>query len=444
MKVVLLFPSWQRVGMHSVKLYQAPPLALATLAGLTPEDVEVEIRDENAGESLFTHDADLVGVSVLTAAAPRAYAVAAWYRQRGIPVVLGGFHPTFCPDEAGQHADAVVVGEAEGVWHQVVDDARHRRLAPRYQAGPGAFAASHELPVRDLVPATPYITRNSIETTRGCPNRCEFCSVTRFYGGKYRRRPVETVLRDLDRLPDRDLIWFVADNFTADRSYATAIMDRLADRGMPWICQASVRIANDPELLAKMADSGCMMTFIGFETISPEGLAEVNKAWNCAERYPEAIRIIRGHGISVLGSFMFGLDSDTPDVFDATVDFCLDHNVDAAQFSILTPWPGTLLYERMEREGRLIDTDWANYDGTQVVFRPRGMTPDELQSGFYYVYNRFYSLRAIARRFFSGGPHRLDSLIANLGFRRARRAFDTADDVEAAVSTDAPETAAKP
>ncbi|MFP4057395.1 MAG: radical SAM protein [Candidatus Brocadiia bacterium] len=423
MRVLLIFPSWQRPGMHSVKLYQAPPLSLETLAALTPDDIEVSICDENAGRDPFDHDADLVGISVLTAAAPRAYQIAASYRGRGIPVVLGGFHPTFCPEEAGRHADAVVVGEAESVWPRVVADARRDRLQPRYRGEPSAFAATPVRPVRSLVSPRPYLTRNTVETSRGCPNRCHFCSVSRFYGGKYRRKPVDHVVADLRSLPDDDLIWFVADNFPADRAYAMRLIDAVAELGMPWICQASVRIARDRELLGRMAEGGCVMAFIGFETIDPAGLASVNKAWNDAAAYPQAIRAIHDHGISILGSFMFGLDSHTPEVFDATVDFCIRNRVEAAQFSILTPWPGTPLYAAMEREGRLIDRDWSHYDGTQVVFRPRGMAVEQLQSGFYHAYNRFYSLSSIARRFLATRAHRLNFLVANLGFRRARAGF---------------------
>lgn len=415
-KILLVNLAAKRWGMQHVKLFRVPPLGLETLAGLTPPEHDVRIVDENAGEPVMGHDADLVGITAMTALAPRAYEVGDAYRVRGIPVVMGGHHVSLLPEEALQHADAVCIGEGDGVWEDMVADAARGQLQRVYRGNRGRFTEAPALPRRGLVNPRAYVTTNTIETTRGCPNDCDFCSVTHFYGKRHRRKPLDAVMAEIASLPDRRPVWFSDDNFGGHEGYTRELVERLKDVGRTWFCVCSIRVARKPDLLAEMRKAGCAMIYIGFEAIDKESMSSIHKGWMDPARYPEAIRTIHSHGIAVEGSFMFGLDTHTPDVFDRTADFCLDNSIDVVQFSISTPFPNTRLYQQLHAQGRIFNYDWSRYDCLHCVFMPNRMSPDQLQAGLHYAYHKFYSAGSIAKRLFRLPPHPLQFLIANYGF----------------------------
>ncbi len=418
MRITLIVPRWPDGSLWSKVVFRFPYLALTTLAALTPANVVVRLIDENVEDLDWQALPDLVGISLMTPLAPRGYEIAAAYRQRGVPVVLGGIHATMMPEEAATHADAVVVGEAERLWPQVVADAIQGRLQPLYRQSSYTPLAHLPAPRRELLKRKAYFFVNTVQTTRGCPFDCEFCSVTQFFGNTYRPRPLAEVEREIQNLEGR-FVFFVDDNIIGDRVYARDLFERLAPYRLKWASQASITIAKDAELLNLARRSGCMGLFIGFESLSQQTLQAMGKSFNRVNAYRDRIKRIHDHGIGIQGSFIFGNDGDTSAVFEDTVRFTLDSRLDAALFSILTPFPGTRLYHKMRSQGRILSHDWSRYDMNHVVFEPRGMSPQQLQQGFHWAYRRLYSWSSITRRLL--GIRRNLQLFGpqNIGFRRA-------------------------
>jgi radical SAM superfamily enzyme YgiQ (UPF0313 family) len=425
MRVKLIEPKfhgeWSEQDEKDMRAFWFPRLTLPTVAALTPPDVEVSITDENVEEIDYDEPVDLVGLTAMTMHAPDAYRIAAAFRARGVPVVIGGMHASLLPEEAKDHADSVVVGEAEGVWPRLVEDARNGRLMPFYRAQGYSDLAGLPPPRLDLLKAGAYERVGSVQTARGCPFQCDYCSVSKFFGRTYRTRPVEDVIRDVEALGERFLA-FVDDNIVGDPRYAKDLFRRLAPLGVKWGGQASITIAQDPELLRLAADSGCYSLFIGIESLDPANLRDVHKRINRVEDYERAIRSLRDHGIVVVGSFILGLDHDDEGVFERTLRFCERNEIVLPIFFILTPLPGTPLYERMEREGRIVSRDWGRYDGMHVLFQPRLMSPETLQEGFQWACQAAYSWRSIARRVLLHPRRRVIPQVGiNLAFRRIAR-----------------------
>jgi radical SAM superfamily enzyme YgiQ (UPF0313 family) len=368
------------------------------VAGLTPETWDVRIIDEAVEPVDLDLEADLVGLTAMTPLAPRAYLLADHFRRRGLPVVLGGMHPTVLPEEAGHHADAVVVGEAEGVWSDVLKDAVRRRFRPIYRSVGRPSLVGLPQPRRDLFRPEAYLATAMVQTSRGCPFSCDFCSVSRFFGRTYRWRPVEDVIREVAGLGQRVAL-FVDDNILGAPARAKELFQRLIPLKINWIGQSSVNIARNAELLRLAAKSGCKGLFIGLESLTAGNLRQMGK--NLVNRvgdYREAIARIQGHGIGVEGAFIFGLDQDDPDVFRRTVDFARRTRLAAAQFGILTPFPGTALRERLERERRITDRDWGRYTISQVTYQPARMSATALKHGCDWAYRAFYSYPSILGR----------------------------------------------
>jgi radical SAM superfamily enzyme YgiQ (UPF0313 family) len=386
-RLVLIHPAnHQRLGLGNVPMLRYPPLALAMVAAATPDNWEVEIIDE-VREPFRYREADLVGLTGTTNAAPRAYEIAAEYRRQKVPVVMGGSHASVCPDEALRFVDSVVIGEAEPVWPQVLEHALRGRLEPIYRSEPGPLSGLPR-PRRELFKYKVSIA--TVQTSRGCPMDCHFCSVSALHGCRYRRRPVEEILDELATIRQRRLC-FLDDNLVGygaqDRQEALDLFQGMVRRGFRfhWACQASLNVADDEELLAWAARAGCRVIFIGIEADDPDALAEMNKRVNLkrgAEQYGPLLRRIHRAGIIVLGSFMFGLDCDTPDSLRRRAEYILASNVDVAQASVLTPCPGTRVFEKMRQEGRLLLTDfprdWQRYDGIELVFQPLHFSHQEL------------------------------------------------------------------
>lgn len=373
-----------------------PPLGLAMVASLTSSDFEVSIIDEKIEEIDFDRDVDLVGITSMTATAPRAYEIADRFRQKGVSVVLGGIHPSSVPQEAIKHADAVVIGEAEDTWERLITDFRNGEMQKFYKSSRPTLN-NIPLPRRELFKAGKYLLTNTIQTTRGCPFDCNFCTVTQFFGNTFRFRPIQDVVNEIKRLHAR-FVGFVDDNIIGNIRQAKKFFRTLIPLKIKWMSQASIMLAQDDELLKLAKQSGCIQLFIGFESLISRNLKEIGKRINVVEKFKDAIKRIHDHGIGIEGAFIFGLDHDDESIFEKTVDFAQKAKLDSAQFGILTPFPGTRLYEKLDREGRIFDRDWSKYDIEHVVFRPKLMSPETLERGFRWAYREFYSLRSIFYR----------------------------------------------
>jgi radical SAM superfamily enzyme YgiQ (UPF0313 family) len=420
---------WNRLNTYRVW----KPLGLLVVAGLTPPEWEVTLIDENLDHPDYGRlpKPDLVGITAFTSQAPRAYEVAGMYRAMGVPVVMGGIHATFCQDEALEHADAVVTGEAESVWGQVLVDARRHALRRVYQGGISTMDAIP--PARhDLLQGRYYF--GSVQTTRGCPLNCTFCSVTAFNGGTYRQRPVDDVIREL-RLIQEKVILFVDDNLIGTRkdhlAYSKDLFRTMIREGLtrPWICQATINFADDDELLELAARSGCQGVFIGFESPTVEGLMAVGKKFNLqnGRDLRRSVRRIQRRGMCVVGSFIMGIDTDRRGIGRMIARAAKEYGIDAANVLMLTPLPGTKLYAQMKREDRIESNDypqdWKYYTLTYPVARYTHLTWAELVEEMEQFSDRFYSYPQIFRRMLHLARNRpnyktfLTALVANLSYR---------------------------
>jgi len=374
-----------------------PPLNLAILAALTPREHQVSIDDGCLGPVGASRSADLVAITAMTAQAPAAYALADAYRSRGIPVVLGGAHPSMCPEEAAQHADSVVIGEADSLWPELVQDFSHGRMKSRYYDPEPVDLATVPFPRRDLLDRKGYVVFNSVQTTRGCPFNCNFCSVTTMSGVKYRFRPVEKVVEEIRTLDNR-FVYFIDDNIIGAPSRSKELFKALLPLKLGWASQVTINFSRNPELMRLARESGCYGVFIGFESFSNESIRDAGKGINRPGEYLRDISRIHQAGIRVWGSFIFGFDSDTLDVFRETLHFIEKSKMEFAQFSLLTPLPGTALFRQFEEEQRIASRDWAKYDLGSVVFDHPTLTPQRMHFEKNHAWRRFYSIRSILRR----------------------------------------------
>jgi radical SAM superfamily enzyme YgiQ (UPF0313 family) len=374
-----------------------PPLNLATLAALTPPEHEVAIDDGCLGPVSASSSADLVAITAMTAQAPAAYALADEYRARGIPVVLGGIHPSMCPEEALEHADAVVLGEADRLWPDLVQDFANGKMKRRYLDPEPVDLAKIALPRRDLLNPKGYVIFNSVQTTRGCPFNCNFCSVTTMSGVRYRFRPVEKVVEELRALDGR-FVYFVDDNIIGMPRRAKDLFKALQPLKLGWASQVTINFARDPELMKLARESGCYGVFIGFETFSKKSIRDAGKGVNRPEEYLRDIRRIHEAGIKVWGSFIFGFDNDSLDVFGETLRFIEQSRMEFAQFSLLTPLPGTALFKQFESEDRIVHRDWSKFDLGSIVFKHPLLSAERLHYEKNHAWRRFYSLRSIIKR----------------------------------------------
>jgi len=427
-KLLLISPFFSdRVKKPTEKPFLIPPLNLPIVASLTPQDYEVVLVDENIEDTDFEQDVDLVGITAMTAQAPRAYRIADTWRKRGVRVVMGGIHPTAVPEEAAQHSDAVVIGEVENIWAQVIKDAETNGLKKFYRSVERPCLKELPYPRLDLLRSDRYIVCNVIQVFRGCPFNCRFCSVTNFFGNTYRYKPVDDVVREVQlRVGDTRksrFFGFVDDNIGGLPSYAKELFTRLIPFHIIWGGQASLTIARDRELMRIFERSGCKALFIGLESASQAALHESNKNFLKVSQFKEAIKIIHDHGIGVEGAFIFGFDDDDHGVFERTVEFADRIGVDAAQFGILTPFPGTAVWEKMVQEHRIISDDWARYTIGHVVFDPKKMSPERLQEGADWAWREFYSLRKIGKRFIRSLNYGLKLAVPILIFQFAYRSL---------------------
>jgi len=397
MKILLISPTVD-TEKRTNKGLMMPQLSLYILEGLTPPEIEVKVIEEEIDHIDLEQECDLVGISCLTANAPRAYELCQEFKKRGKTVVLGGVHPTILPDEALQYADCVVVGEAEGVWETLINDFQNDNLKKKYHDPlpdlgkyiPKDFSKIIKKRLYNLIP---------IMTTKGCPYNCDFCCVTNLFGKKIRHIPIENIVRDIQESGAKNFL-FLDDNIVGHPKYSKELFKAIKPLKINWVGQASISLlVGDDELLQLAAESGCKMLFLGIESVSDEQIKLMRKAIQDIEHLESAIKKIKKMGILIHASMVFGFDNDTTEIFDNTVKFLIKNKVNTVSFNVLTPYPGTKTYQNMKNEGRLITTDWTYYDHNTVVFKPKNMTPYELQVGKVEARKKFYSISSVLKRF---------------------------------------------
>lgn len=409
MKVTLIKPTLGRLADRGYnERGRMEPLTLGVIAALTPPGIDVQMYDDRFNEIDYDDPTDLVGITVETFTARRAYEISAEYRQRGVPVVMGGVHPTLLPDEVAQHADAVYCGDAEDGWEQVLTDAHDGNLRPRYTAGVGLSRAGC-ITDRSIYGKRRYLPLSLIQFTRGCHFRCEFCAVGAFFNHRHSTRHIADTVAEIEAQPRRD-VFFVDDNILSDFDAAKELFRALIPLRIRWVSQASLDQTRDPELMELMVASGCLGNVIGFESLDPRNLALMKKTPNLEsgfERYEPEVETLRSYGLQTWAAFVFGYDFDTPDSITQTLEWALAKKFTFAAFNVLMPYPGTAVYDRLAAEDRLLyDGKWwlhADYRFNHAAFRPIGMSADELTEAVWQCRSRFNSFGSIVRRAFE--PH---------------------------------------
>jgi radical SAM superfamily enzyme YgiQ (UPF0313 family) len=397
MKVLLISPKAKLAEAKTVAGFRLPQMTLAQVAALLPQDLEIQIVDEILQPAPLDTDADLVGITVMSEVVERAYQVADEYRARGVPVIMGGIHATLCPDEAKEHCDAVVIGEAEGQLAGLIADFRAGRLQPFYRRTEFADLRGLPNPRRDLLDPHGYRTLNLIQMTRGCPNNCVFCIVHKIHGRKVRTRPIAEVLAEIESL-EGNHIAFSDDNLGADPIYAKEFLTRLVPLRKKFTAQTSLRVLQDDEMLNLLKKAGAVGFFIGFESVAQASLDAMKKRLD-PTRFVERVKKIHDLGIFIIGSFVFGMDTDGPDIFNRTVEFVNAVGIDVPQFTLLTPFPGTEIYEQFERENRLVLPKWWLTSGWNLVpYLPKQMSRERLREEWIRAQQQVYRWPKILRR----------------------------------------------
>lgn len=418
MKILLISPCVD-LETRTPKGIMIPQLSLHILYGLSPAEFSVKIIEEELEDINFDEECDLVGISCMTANAPRAYFIAQQFRERGKKVVLGGVHPTILPDEVLKYADSVVIGEAEGVWEQLLEDFKNGKLKRTYQVKYPSLERyistksknSGKKRLFDVIP---------IMTTRGCPYNCEFCCVHDLFGKRLRHASVKHVVRDIEESNGK-LFMFLDDNIIGDPKYAKELFTAIKPLNIKWAGQASISFSRNMELMKLARESGCGALFFGLETVSKDQMKEMRKSIKDINMLEEAIKRIKDIGIHFHASMVFGFDNDTKDTFYETLQFLNKNKIGTASFNILTPYPGTRLYDRLKRENRILTEDWKYYDHNTVVFKPKMLTPGELHEGRIWIKKEFTKISSILWRLPYNLSHPLLHFALNGGARKSTK-----------------------
>ncbi|GAB4490059.1 MAG: radical SAM protein [Thermodesulfovibrionales bacterium] len=383
MRLHLIYPDWG----HFPLIYRRfiPVMGPAIVAALTPPDIEVIFTDERLDTIDFNMDCDLVAISMMTSQASRAYEIADTYREKGVPVVLGGVHVSLMPEEAARHADAIVIGEAEGTWPQVIEDFRSGGLKKTYSCTKPAEKIP--APRWSIYDGRGYIPMNSLQVSRGCPVNCDMCSVPQTYGTEFRMMKTDRLLEDVAKL-DR-YVFIINDNLHLAKRRVRPFLEGMAATGRPWVGLSPLSIAQDEDYLSLLEKSGCWAMYVD---LSPWISAGINKVIDGVQidKASQMIDRIRERGIKIIASFVFGFDHDRPDVFENTVRFAHENAIEEVEFHILTPYPKSRLHDRLVSEGRLLTSDFSRYSSSSVVFTPAQMSADELRAGYRQAWRDFY------------------------------------------------------
>lgn len=421
MKITLISPKGplyrHRGGIFKKNLRYAP-LTLSTLAAYIPPELNatVEIIDEGIEDVDLNLQTDLVGMTVITGSSIRAYELSAHFRGRGIPVVLGGPHITLIPDDAQPHADAIVVGYAEDTWPQLLRDFAAGQMKPRYDMSPDLSLANRPFAKREMMKKQHYLTTHVFEATRACVHSCDFCVVPTAWGLKPYLKPVEDVVADIKQHWARKII-FIDLNLIADKEYAAKLFEALIPLKVQWFGLSTTLLGRDEALLKLASRSGCTGLLMGFESITPENLKQSKKGFNSPAQYKDLVALLHKYGITLMACFTFGMDNDTTDVFMQTAKFAIETGIDLPRYAIVTPFPNTGLYKRLEAEGRILTKNWELYDAQHVVFQPKLMTPAELYEGHEKAWKYTYSATAMATRYLKSRIQTPVWWIANMGYR---------------------------
>ena len=399
----------------NLKTRMSPPLGLLTLINLTPPEHEVILCNENIERIDYKTEVDLVGVTVTLDVFPRACDITEKFRKRGIPVVAGGIHITCCPEDCQPYFDAICVGAAERVWAKIIGDAANRSLKPVYRDMDGFRGEEIVSPKYDAIKGKKYLYTNVVTVSRGCPHRCDFCynsAANRFYVW----RPVAEVIKDIKALNTKH-IFFVDDNFIGNPAYTRELLLAIKDMNLKWNAAVTAKILLHLDLLDLMAQTGCQSLFIGFESVNAAALKGVGKD-NYAETYERLVRELHSRGIMINASMVFGLDEDGEDVFDNTLNWLISNKIETVTSHILTPYPGTALYNRMKAADRITDQNLAYYNTAHVVYRPQKLSEKDLYAGYLRVYREFYSFKNIMRRRPENRKQRMPYFLFNFLYRK--------------------------
>lgn len=406
MRILIVYPTKLDASGAPIRYRKAflPPLAPALLAGLTPSTDQVEVVNDIAQDVDVEAAYDLVAITAMTAQSQRGYAIADAFRRRGVPVVIGGIHATVLPDEASKHADAVAVGEVDDIWREILDDFRRGKPKPLYRADTLPLLDKPVVPRFDAMDLRIYPKPRGrrwpmlpIFTTRGCPYACDFCSVSDHYGRRFRVKPIEHVLAEIDAIRG-EFYFFVDDNIVGLPDYSRELFRALIPKRVRWLSQASTTMLKHPDLIELAARAGCEMLFLGVESVNAESLRGVRKSFNKPEAYGELFARLRKAGIIPYPSIMFGFDTDVITDLRSTMAFLMKHRVGHAVFNMLTPLPGTALFQKLESEGRILHRNWSLFDMNHVVYRPKNFSARELYDEYWSTFAEFFSLRNIAKR----------------------------------------------
>ena len=392
MKLLFILPAIGRKdGEEYIGTWKMEPLMIATLKALTPSDVETYFFDDRIESVDYNIDVDMVAISAETYTASRAYRIATKFRQRSIPVVMGGYHVTAVPDEAAEYADCIIVGNAEAVWKNVIEDFRSGKLKKQYD---GERGGTPLMPDRNIYGVKKYLPLSLIETGRGCPNHCEFCAITNFYHANYIPRSISDVVAEIKQAKNK-FVFFIDDNLSANRNHLMSLCKAITPLKIKWTSQVSLAVAKDDELLRAMRKSGCQVLLIGFESLDKQNLDQMNKSWNykLGER-DELVHKIHKAGIGIYATFVFGFDADVEETFEETIEFAMRHKFFFAAFNHLLTFPGTPLYIRLQESGRLLYDKWWLKEGYRygdVLYNPPNISHEELKNKCAAVRRQFFS-----------------------------------------------------
>lgn len=400
----------------------SPSLSLVTIASLTPKQHNVYIEDENIRALNFDDNPDLVGITVNVDTTYRAIEIARKYRERGISVVLGGIHASSDPDFFELHCDSICIGEAEEIWHDIINDFISGNLKKKYCHLNETDLSKVPIPDWSYIEKGKYLYNNVIITSRGCPFKCDFCyNSCEYVKNSFRNRPLADVLEEISQIGTKQVM-FIDDNLIGNQAWLNKFLDAIMPLNLIWHGAVSTNLVHHPELIEKMAASGCRSLFIGFESINADSVTSVNKKQNKIYEYEVLIHMLHNKNIMVNASLVFGFDNDTTETFSKTLEWLIQNKVETMTSHILTPYPGTKLYQRLENEKRILDRNLQKYNTSNVVFLPANMSPEELREGYLKMYRKFYSFRNILRRRPSNKKLTAPYFMFNLGYRKFGKA----------------------